>query len=117
MNAQRGFTLVEVLVALLVLSIMAAMAWQGVDGIVRETFLSSLEVARNVLQALGMDADTAASRVARFRSHDEQLLAEQYLVHDDAAALLQSAQEAREELKLLFQADTDEEADAHGDIR
>ncbi|MBX3700135.1 MAG: monovalent cation:proton antiporter-2 (CPA2) family protein [Dokdonella sp.] len=89
----------------------------GVDGIVRETFLSSLEVARNVLQALGMDADTAASRVARFRSHDEQLLAEQYLVHDDAAALLQSAQEAREELKLLFQADTDEEADAHGDIR
>ena len=35
MKAQRGFTLVEVLVALLVLSIMAAMAWQGVDGIVR----------------------------------------------------------------------------------
>lgn len=31
----RGFTLVEVLVALLVLSIMAAMAWRGVDGIVR----------------------------------------------------------------------------------
>ena len=31
----RGFTLVEVLVALLILSIMAAMAWQGVDGIVR----------------------------------------------------------------------------------
>jgi general secretion pathway protein J len=30
-----GFTLVEVLVALLVLSVMAAMAWQGVDGIVR----------------------------------------------------------------------------------
>ena len=30
-----GFTLVEVLVALMILSIMAAMAWQGVDGIVR----------------------------------------------------------------------------------
>jgi general secretion pathway protein J len=31
----RGFTLVEVLVALLVMSIMAVLAWQGVDGIVR----------------------------------------------------------------------------------
>ena len=31
----RGFTLVEVLVAMLVMAIMAVMAWQGVDGIVR----------------------------------------------------------------------------------
>ena len=31
----RGFTLVEVLVALLVMAVMAGMAWQGVDGIVR----------------------------------------------------------------------------------
>ena len=30
-----GFTLVEVLVALMVMAIMAVMAWQGVDGIVR----------------------------------------------------------------------------------
>ena len=31
----RGFTLVEVLVALVVMAVMAGMAWQGVDGIVR----------------------------------------------------------------------------------
>ena len=31
----RGFTLVEVLVAMVIMSIMAVMAWQGVDGIVR----------------------------------------------------------------------------------
>jgi general secretion pathway protein J len=31
----RGFTLVEVLVAMLIMAIMAVMAWQGVDGIVR----------------------------------------------------------------------------------
>jgi general secretion pathway protein J len=30
-----GFTLVEVLVALMVMALMAAMAWQGVDGVVR----------------------------------------------------------------------------------
>ncbi len=35
MRRTRGFTLVEVLVALLVLALMAGMAWQGVDGIVR----------------------------------------------------------------------------------
>lgn len=33
--ATAGFTLVEVLVALMVMAIMAVMAWQGVDGIVR----------------------------------------------------------------------------------
>jgi general secretion pathway protein J len=34
-SPQSGFTLVEVLVALVVMSVMALMAWQGVDGIVR----------------------------------------------------------------------------------
>jgi len=32
---QRGFTLVEVLVALMVMAVLAAMAWQGIDGIAR----------------------------------------------------------------------------------
>jgi general secretion pathway protein J len=31
----RGFTLVEVLVAMMIMAILAVMAWQGVDGIVR----------------------------------------------------------------------------------
>jgi len=79
----------------------------GVAGVVRETFHSSLEVAREVLQALGMDAAVAGERVERFRVHDEQVLAQQYLVHDDAAALLQTSQEAREELMQLFAADMD----------
>jgi len=35
MRRHLGFTLVEVLVALLVMAVMAGMAWQGVDGIVR----------------------------------------------------------------------------------
>ena len=33
--APHGFTLVEVLVAMMVIAIMAVMAWQGLDGIVR----------------------------------------------------------------------------------
>jgi general secretion pathway protein J len=35
MKAVRGFTLVEVLVAMMILALMAGMAWRGVDGIVR----------------------------------------------------------------------------------
>jgi general secretion pathway protein J len=31
----RGFTLVEVLVALLIMSVLAAMGWQGIDGMIR----------------------------------------------------------------------------------
>jgi general secretion pathway protein J len=33
--AAGGFTLIEVLVALMIMSVMAVMAWQGVDGIIR----------------------------------------------------------------------------------
>jgi general secretion pathway protein J len=35
MRDARGFTLVEVMVALFVMALLAAMAWQGVDGIAR----------------------------------------------------------------------------------
>lgn len=35
MRKASGFTLVEVLVALLIMAILSAMAWQGVDGMVR----------------------------------------------------------------------------------
>ena len=35
MRTARGFTLVEVLVAMAIMAIMSLMAWQGVDGIVR----------------------------------------------------------------------------------
>ena len=34
-RAEEGFTLVEVLVALMVMALLAVMAWQGVDGILR----------------------------------------------------------------------------------
>ena len=35
LEGARGFTLVEVLVAMLIMAVMAGMAWQGVDGVVR----------------------------------------------------------------------------------
>ena len=35
MRRRRGFTLIEVLVAMTIMAILAVMAWQGVDGIMR----------------------------------------------------------------------------------
>jgi len=80
----------------------------GVGSIVRETFFSSLEIARGVFEALGYDEAAAKEYVRRFREHDERVLANQYPVYDDEAALLQSAQEARDDLVRLFEADTGE---------
>jgi glutathione-regulated potassium-efflux system protein KefB len=77
----------------------------NVEDIVRDTFFSSLEIARHVFEALGYDKATAADYVQRFREHDEHVLANQYPVYDDEAALLQSARESREDLERLFQAD------------
>lgn len=44
----RGFTLVEVLVAMLVLALMAGMAWQGVDGIVRARSASQAQLEQTL---------------------------------------------------------------------
>jgi glutathione-regulated potassium-efflux system protein KefB len=77
----------------------------GVDCVVRETFHSSLLLTRRTLEGLGLDEATAAARVERFREHDEAMLREQYLIHDDESALIQSATEARAELARLFDGD------------
>jgi glutathione-regulated potassium-efflux system protein KefB len=73
--------------------------------IVRDTFHSSLIMARHVLEDLGLDADVARQRVDIFRKRDEQLLRDQYLVYDDDAALIQTAKEALDDLDRLFDAD------------
>jgi glutathione-regulated potassium-efflux system protein KefB len=59
-----------------------------------------------VFEALGYDEAAANEYVRRFRAHDERVLASQYPVYDDEAALLQSAQEARDDLVRLFEADS-----------
>lgn len=45
---QGGFTLVEVLVALLVMAVLSTMAWQGMDGIVRARDMSQAQMERTL---------------------------------------------------------------------
>lgn len=77
---------------------------------VRETFHSSIEMCRRVMQGLGLKEEQIDARLHRFREHDEQLLMEQHKVYDDEAALFQSARQARAELETLFEADHLEKA-------
>lgn len=78
--------------------------------VVRETFHSSLEIGSHVLEGLGVPADLARERTARFRAHDENLLLTQHLVYDDDAALIASANEALRDLEHLFEADATPDA-------
>ncbi|KAG9591599.1 hypothetical protein KCV01_g11415, partial [Aureobasidium melanogenum] len=81
----------------------------GVEDPVRETFYSSLEMTRHVLESLDMPADVVDSRIDRFRKLDDQTLRAQYLVYDDEAALVQTSKEALHDLQQLFEADAAEE--------
>ncbi|WP_339532343.1 monovalent cation:proton antiporter-2 (CPA2) family protein [Pseudomonas mucidolens] len=76
---------------------------------VRETFYSSLEMSRQTLVGLGLSQAQADARINRFKLHDLHLLAAQHAVYDDAAKVMQSAQEARAELARLFEMDRLEE--------
>lgn len=78
------------------------------DGVVRETFHSSLKMARLTLEALGFAPDDARARVTTFREHDEQLLRDQHLIYDDETRLMQTSKEAFAELERLFEADAAE---------
>ena len=72
---------------------------------VREMFFSSMELSRQVLEALGSDPETAKQRTARFARWDEKLLQDQFLIYDDPEQLRNTAGSARKQLEELFDAD------------
>jgi glutathione-regulated potassium-efflux system ancillary protein KefC/glutathione-regulated potassium-efflux system protein KefB len=80
----------------------------GVELIERETFLGSLDLARQVLEAVGMAGWEAQQIVARFQAHDEQTLRRQHAVYHDETQLIQSARQAAEELQGLFESDQED---------
>jgi voltage-gated potassium channel Kch len=81
---------------------------RGVDGLVRETFGSSLELTEQVLIELGQGPATAHRTIKQFRSADERALRESVEFYDDEKRLIQNAKQVSEELAGLFQADRPE---------
>ncbi|HSS45842.1 MAG TPA: NAD-binding protein, partial [Burkholderiales bacterium] len=78
----------------------------GVDGLIRETFLSSLDLARRVLWGLDIGEEQARATVEMFKAHDEKTLLAQHAIHHDETKLIQTAKEAAQELQALFETDT-----------
>ena len=77
----------------------------GVDYMMRETLLSSLELGRDVLIELGIPAWDARDTVDTFQRHDERLLERQRAVYHDETKLIQTSNEAAQELEQLFESD------------
>jgi monovalent cation:proton antiporter-2 (CPA2) family protein len=77
----------------------------GVPYIMRETFLSSLDMAEQVLEWLGDDRAVAQRSVALFRAHDEATLQEQYEIRDDEDKFQATTKASAVQLESLFEAD------------
>lgn len=77
----------------------------GVEAPQRETLESSLRMAAMVLTGLGSDDRQAQEQITRFRIHDEALLLDQHLVHDNEGALIETLRQASDDLHALFASD------------
>jgi glutathione-regulated potassium-efflux system ancillary protein KefC/glutathione-regulated potassium-efflux system protein KefB len=77
----------------------------GVSNIIRETYLSSLDLAASVLQGLGETQASARNVVKRFRQHDEETLQRQYEVKEDETKFRATSREAAQQLEKLFETD------------
>ncbi len=82
----------------------------GVPYIIRETYLSSLEMAEQVLEWLGDEPAAARRSVALFRAHDEATLADQFAIRDDDEKFLATSKASAEQLESLFEADRRDES-------
>ena len=77
----------------------------GVTNIMRETYLSSLDLATSVLQGLGESQVAARNIVKKFRQHDEATLQAQYAVKEDENKFQATSREAAQQLEKLFETD------------
>jgi monovalent cation:proton antiporter-2 (CPA2) family protein len=73
--------------------------------IIRETYLSSLDMAQKALETLGMPHHEAVESIRRFDEHDKRRLRIQREIGGDEQKLIQSARDAAMELEKLFEAD------------
>jgi glutathione-regulated potassium-efflux system protein KefB len=77
----------------------------GVNAIERETFLSSLELSRQLLRSLGLPEPEAKRTVSAFAATDVRRLIEDYAHYTDIEKLRANAMRHTEELEQLFAED------------
>lgn len=77
----------------------------GVKHVWRETYLTSIDLARESLEMLGVSPEKAQESVNFFRDYDRRLIERQQAVYDDEASLIETAKAANNELESLFDSD------------
>ena len=87
----------------------------GIKAIYRETFPASLEVAHQALLRLGFGIAAAERAVSLFKQHDEAQLDTQHAMQHDEAQLIQTTQQAADQLKELFETDAASFSNRGGD--
>lgn len=80
----------------------------GVKVHYRETLLSSLKMAKDVLVEIGLSPDLAQETVDKFRCYDDALLQKQHEIYRDEAQLIQTGKQAMADLESLFEQDAQE---------
>ena len=77
----------------------------GASVVIRDLLLSSIFLAGEVLKDIGLSPQEAEAATSFFLKHDTETLQKQYAFHQDEDALMQSARDASEELRELFNSD------------
>jgi glutathione-regulated potassium-efflux system protein KefB len=77
----------------------------GIKHVMRETFLSSLEMSGDILEDLGVTFSDRQAVLQRFREHDEALIQATYRYYQDEKKLAEVSAQARKELESLFEQD------------
>lgn len=80
----------------------------GIDKIVRETFFSSAESARLMLEMLGTEPTEARRAVDRFVAYDEAAIVDQFTHRNDEQALIANAKQVATDLEKIFEEDAKE---------
>jgi glutathione-regulated potassium-efflux system protein KefB len=87
----------------------------GVTAVRRETFLSSIELTRDLLRGLGLSEREVRFVVETFKVHDRRRLYEDYRHYTDVEKLQARARTSTQELEDLFAADATEQAKAEAE--
>lgn len=77
----------------------------GIEVIHRETLLTSLEVAKEVLMHTGLKREQINKRLALFRSNDEEILRKQFELRGDQNEMISFTIRATEELDQILRED------------
>lgn len=77
----------------------------GVTIIIRETFASGLEMAKEVLFSLGKPENDILLSLKTFRDHDEKMILDQYQIAGDETKMINYSAQSTRQLAKLFKSD------------